>query len=65
MDPTRTTRLEVERDWLVCQQCAVRFPVKDGLPILMIDDAELPANCPSVNDLPCQRKAQLAPSGTT
>lgn len=29
-----------EEDGLVCQQCRIMFPVKEGVPILMIDEAD-------------------------
>jgi uncharacterized protein YbaR (Trm112 family) len=54
MNPSRT-RLRVEGDALVCEQCAVRFAVKDGFPVLVIEEATLPPGCDGVAQLPCQR----------
>jgi uncharacterized protein YbaR (Trm112 family) len=56
LNPSRV-RLKVDGDHLVCEPCAVRFKIKDGFPILVMEEAELPAGCESVADLPCQRKA--------
>jgi uncharacterized protein YbaR (Trm112 family) len=61
MDPGRRTRLGLEGDYLVCEQCRLKFPIKDGLPDLIVEEAELPPGCASLSQLPCQRKAQ--PSG--
>jgi uncharacterized protein YbaR (Trm112 family) len=50
-----TTRLVEEENHLLCERCAVRFQVRDGFPILVVEEAELPPGCESVNQLPCQQ----------
>lgn len=60
MNPS-DTRLREEQNALVCEQCELRFKIKDGFPILVAEEAELPANCESLSDLPCQRSK--APTG--
>jgi len=32
--------LREENDRLVCQKCGLKYPVKDGIPILIVDEAE-------------------------
>lgn len=32
-------RYEAEAASLVCERCCVRYPVRDGIPILLIDEA--------------------------
>ncbi len=54
MDP-HNTRLDAEYDALVCQRCKVRFPIKEGIPCMLIDEAKLPPGCTSVRTLPCQK----------
>src|SRR5258708_6017162 len=54
IDPAREATLSRERDQLVCSRCSVRYPVKNGLPILIADEAELPPYCRTRQALPCQ-----------
>ena len=48
------TRLQLQGGKLVCERCALRFPIKDGFPVLVAEAADLPAGCESLSDLPCQ-----------
>ena len=54
MDPSRT-RLAVQDDHLLCQRCGLVFHIKDGFPVLVVEEAQLPPGCPSLEQLPCQR----------
>ncbi len=45
--------LRDEGDYLVCTRCGARYPVKDDIPILLIDKAELPDGVSSVEELSC------------
>lgn len=56
MDPSQT-RLTLEGDRLVCQRCALKFRIKDGFPVMVVEDAELPPGCKNLAELPCQRNA--------
>ena len=53
LNPSRT-RLVLETDKLRCERCDLRFAIKDGFPILVAEEAELPPGCESLADLPCQ-----------
>jgi uncharacterized protein YbaR (Trm112 family) len=57
MDPRREAGLRQEEDRLVCQRCGLRFAIKDGLANMVVEEAELPAGCSSLDQLPCQREA--------
>ena len=50
------TRLRLQNDYLECERCALKFPIKDGFPVLVVEEAALPTGCESVGQLPCQRK---------
>ncbi len=53
MSPS-TTRLLLQESSLVCERCGLKFKIKDGFPVLVAEEAELPANCASLSQLPCQ-----------
>ena len=49
------TRLDLADNALVCQRCRLAFPVRDGFPTLLAEEAQLPPGCDSLHQLPCQR----------
>jgi uncharacterized protein YbaR (Trm112 family) len=61
LDPAHA-RLELIDDRLVCTRCRLRFPVRQDIPCLLVEEAELPAGCSSVADLPCQRAPVADPT---
>jgi uncharacterized protein YbaR (Trm112 family) len=54
MDPSNTT-LALEGERLVCTRCRTVFPTREGFAALLIEEAELPPGCASIEQLPCQR----------
>ena len=54
LDPSHT-RLRLQEQNLVCERCSLLFHIKDGFPVLLVEDADLPAGCKSLKDLPCQK----------
>lgn len=62
MDPSRT-RLTLEGDKLLCERCRLGFKIKDGFPVMIVEEAELPPGCASLEQLPCQREGK--PVGAT
>jgi uncharacterized protein YbaR (Trm112 family) len=40
--PLCKTDVKLEGDRIVCLKCGRRYPVKDDIPIMLIDEAELP-----------------------
>jgi len=53
-----SARLVLKNDRLECERCALRFLIKDGFPILVVEEAELPIGCESMTQLPCQCEAK-------
>ncbi len=60
LDPLREATLAREQVSLVCSGCHATFPIKNGLPILIPDEAELPAGIESADRLPCVKAARKA-----
>lgn len=56
LDPSHT-RLRLEENNLVCERCRLLFKIKDGFPVMIAEEAELPPGCASLSQLPCQREA--------
>lgn len=48
-------RLTPVADGLRCDGCALHFPIRDGFPILVVEEATLPPGCDRLAQLPCQR----------
>jgi uncharacterized protein YbaR (Trm112 family) len=44
--PACRAELREEGDRLVCSACGLRYPVRDGIPILLVDEAERPDSVP-------------------
>jgi uncharacterized protein len=54
--PMGKAPLQLEGNVLVCTRCGPRFSfTREGYPNLLIDDADLPAGCMHVSDLPCAK----------
>lgn len=56
MDPERKTPLVLEQDHLLCPRCRLVFKIRDGFPVLIVEEAELPPGCASLSQLPCQHE---------
>jgi uncharacterized protein YbaR (Trm112 family) len=63
MDPKRQSRLNLEGDRLTCQRCGLKFPIKDGFPVMLVEEAELPPGVDSLDQLPGRHEA-TSPSAT-
>jgi uncharacterized protein YbaR (Trm112 family) len=56
IDPERKATLARADQQLVCSGCDARFPIKQGLPVLIPEEAELPPGMREMSQLPCQRR---------
>ena len=54
LDPSNT-RLDQTADGLVCQRCRLLFLVREGIPCMLPEEAQLPPGCSSLDDLPCRK----------
>ncbi len=56
--PLGKAPLRREGDMLVCTRCGPRFAIKDDIPNMLIEDAQLPAGCASLANLECVRAGE-------
>jgi uncharacterized protein YbaR (Trm112 family) len=57
--PMGKAPLRREADILICTRCGTRFAIKDEIPDMLIEDAELPAGCASPADLECVKCGEV------
>jgi len=45
--PLCKAKVRLESEKLVCQECGRCYPVRDGIPIMIVDEAESPGSEPT------------------
>jgi hypothetical protein len=55
--------LKREGDVLICTRCGPRFAIKDDIPNMLIEEAELPPDCGSLAELECVRSGAVKLDG--
>lgn len=40
--PLCKTEVKLKNNKIVCVNCGRRYPIKDGIPVMLVDEAELP-----------------------
>ena len=40
--PACKTEVKLEGERLVCTRCGRRYPIRDGIPVMLIEEAEVP-----------------------
>jgi len=61
--PMGKAPLRSEGDTLVCTRCGPRFAIKDDIPNMLIEEAQLPDGCASLKDLECVRTGDARADG--
>ena len=56
--PLGKAPLRREGDTLICTRCGPRFSIKDDIPNMLIEEAELPPGCSSLANLECVRAGE-------
>ncbi len=44
--PLCKTPVRLEADRLVCERCGRRYPIRDGIPVMLVEEAETPSDMP-------------------
>jgi uncharacterized protein YbaR (Trm112 family) len=56
--PLGKAPLRREGDFLVCTRCGPRFAIKDDIPNMLIEEAELPPGCTGLSEMECVRTGE-------
>ena len=51
--PLGKAGLKLKDNFLVCTKCGVKYPVREGIPVLLIDEAVLPEGITKIDQLEC------------
>lgn len=51
--PIGKAPLKIEGENLLCTMCGVVFPVKNGIPVLLADEAKFPEEVNNISELNC------------
>ena len=49
--PLTHSRLRQEGDFLIAETGGLRYPVRDGIPVMLIEEAQLPPDVKSLDEL--------------
>jgi uncharacterized protein len=60
--PLTRSPLRVEGTWLVGEVGGLRYPIRDGIPVLLIDEAKLPVGITSLDEFKERYKNQIPTS---
>jgi len=64
MDPKRQARLNLDGDKLVCSRCGLKFSIKDGFPVMVVEEAELPPGVDNAEQL-APRHGEPSPAASS
>jgi uncharacterized protein YbaR (Trm112 family) len=56
--PIGKAPLRLEGETLVCTRCGPRFSIKDDIPDMLMEHAQLPDGCHAMADLECVRSGE-------
>lgn len=56
--PMGKAPLNRDGDNLSCSHCGTKFSIKDDIPNMIIEEAELPSGCSSLADLACVKEGR-------
>jgi uncharacterized protein YbaR (Trm112 family) len=48
--PLTKSRLRREGDWLIAQTGGIAYPIRDGIPVMLAEEARLPEGCSTLDE---------------
>jgi uncharacterized protein len=58
--PLTRSRLRQEGQWLIGELGGLRYPIRDGFPVLLVEEAKVPAPFASLEDFKAHYHSQLS-----
>ncbi|MEO8514779.1 MAG: Trm112 family protein [Ignavibacteria bacterium] len=52
--------LKESGEMLECSNCGAKYPVREGIPLMLVDDAILPDGVKDMNELKCFKEKSIA-----
>jgi uncharacterized protein len=49
--PLTKSKLRQDGDWLIAEEGGLRYPVRDGFPVMLMEEAQLPPGVKSLDEL--------------
>jgi uncharacterized protein YbaR (Trm112 family) len=56
--PLTHSRVRQEGDFLIAQEGGLAYPIRDGIPVMLMEEAKLPAGVSSLDDLKARYAAE-------
>jgi uncharacterized protein YbaR (Trm112 family) len=57
--PLTRSPLRQEGDWLIAETGGLAYPVRDGIPVMLIEEARLPAGVTSLDEFKQRYRGQI------
>lgn len=57
--PLTRSRLRQEGQWLVAETGGLRYPIRDGFPVLLVEEAKVPPPFASLEEFKAQHRDQI------
>ncbi|MHB1158213.1 MAG: Trm112 family protein [Phycisphaerales bacterium] len=57
--PLTRSKLRIEGDELVAETGGLRYPIRDGIPVLLIEEAKLPQGVTTLDEFKAKFKSQI------
>ena len=57
--PLTRSRLRQEGQWLVAEMGGLRYPIRDGFPVLLVEEAKVPAPFASLEEFKAHYRGQI------
>ena len=55
--PVCKTAVRLEGDWLACGQCGRRYPIRNGIPVMLVEEAQSPGGAGQARPGSCEGRA--------